>query len=338
MPPPQQGYGTPGAYGPPAQPSPGYIPGQMSPMDASRDVDALRKAMKGLGTDEATLIRILCKADVLYAANLRNGFTQRLGRNLEKDVKSEVSGKLEKVLLACLRGPLLQDVYAVRTAVKGLGTNEDLLNDVLLGRSNADLNAIKNAYREEFRRSLDEDVADDLSGRTKQLFAMVIAGNKAEESAPVDPQAIDRDIQELYTALLGSSDSDILTVCRTFASRSNAQLRAIEQGYNQKHRPSLATKLTSSTRGHMQDALKAMLGSTTDPARHDAARLYNCILGANINDDMLIERAVRIHWDKARMHQVKEAFRVHYKRDLVQVVAGHTSGDFKKAMLAVLEG
>ena len=63
----------------------------------------------------------------LYMAKLNRTYAQRLGRNLEKDVKSEVSGKLEDVLVAFIRGPLMQDVYAVRNAVKGIGTNEDLL-------------------------------------------------------------------------------------------------------------------------------------------------------------------------------------------------------------------
>lgn len=293
--------------------------------------------MKGLGTDEATLIRILCKADPLYVATLKNTFTQRLGRNLEKDVKSEVSGKLEKVLLACLRGPLLQDVYAVRTAVKGLGTNEDLLNDVLCGRSNADLQIIKQTYRQEHNRSLDEDVADDLSGRTKQLFAMITAASRTEESAPIDPQAIERDAQELYTSLLKPADADLLNVCRIFSSRSNAQLRAIEQAYNRQHDPSLAKKLSTSTMGHMKDALVAILRGATDPVKRDVELLSGALGPVKVNDDLLIERVVRLHWNKQHMQLVKEEFKKTKKRNLVQAVSDATSGDYKRAMLAVLD-
>lgn len=310
----------------------------MSQMDATKDVDALRKAMKGLGTDEATLIKILCKADPLYVESLKHTFRQRLGRNLEKDVKSEVSGKLEKVLLACLRGPLLQDVYAVRTAVKGLGTNEDLLNDVLCGRSNADLRVIKQIYRHEHNRSLDEDVADDLSGRTKQLFAMITAANRAEESAPIDPQAVDRDVHELYTSLLKPADADLLNVCRVFSSRSNAQLRAIEQAYTRRHDPPLAKKLSASTMGHMKDALLAILGGATDPVKRDAELLGRALGPVKVNDDLLIERVVRLHWNKQHMQAVKVEFKKLMKKDLVQAVGEATSGDYKKAMLAVLEG
>merc|ERR1712230_337207 len=60
-------------------------------------------------------------------------------------------------------------------AIKGLGTKESVLNDVLLGRSNADMRAIKQAYQETYRRALETDVKGDLSMKTERLFSMVMA-------------------------------------------------------------------------------------------------------------------------------------------------------------------
>merc|ERR1711939_1041570 len=122
---------------PPAMPSPGYDPRAQAQGDASRDADALRAAMKGFGTDENALIRILAKPDPLQMALLKNTYNQRHRRDLEKDIRSETSKYFREGLVALVQGPLMHDVHSVHEAIKGLGTKESVLNDVLLGRSNA---------------------------------------------------------------------------------------------------------------------------------------------------------------------------------------------------------
>ncbi|KAL1957398.1 hypothetical protein VTO42DRAFT_6078 [Malbranchea cinnamomea] len=342
--PPPQGYGAPAPPGgaPPAAisqpPSPGYVPGQMSDRDASKHVDALRKAMKGFGTDEETLIHILAKADPLYVAKLNHTYSQRLGRNLEKDVKSEVSGKLEDALVAFIRGPLMQDVHAVRNAVKGLGTNEDLLNDVLIGRSKADLEAIKRAYRETFGRLLEEDVRDDLSGRTKQLFTMILTHARPEDNpyAAIDQKAVDRDVEDLYEALVKRSDTDLLTVSQILTSRSDSHLRAVVAAYDKDNEPKLLDRIAKSTSGHLEDALLAILRGAVDPIERDAISIYKCFI-PSLKESLLTERIVRLHWDQQRLEQVKAAFAKKYKRDLKSMIKANVSGDYQKALVAAVE-
>ena len=310
----------------------------MSDRDASKHADALRKAMKGFGTDEGTLIKILATADPLYVAKLNHTYSQRLGRNLEKDVKSEVSGKLEDALVAFIRGPLMQDVHAVRNAVKGIGTNEDLLNDVLIGRSNADLEAIKRAYRETFSKSLEEDVLDDLSGRTKQLFTMILTNTRPEDNpyVVVDQQAVDRDVQDLYDALVKSSDTDLLTVCRIITSRSDTHLRAIISTYDRDNEPKLLDRIAKDSSGHLEDAILALLRGAQDPNERDAVLISRCIF-PSVKESLLTERIVRMHWDPERKKQVLAAYQKKFKRDLKSVLKANLSGDYEKALITALE-
>merc|ERR1711939_423483 len=199
FPPQQQQWGPP-----PAMSSPGYDPRAQAQGDASRDADALRAAMKGFGTDENALIRILAKPDPLQMALLKNTYNQRHRRDLEKDIRSETSKYFREGLVALVQGPLMHDVHSVHEAIKGLGTKESVLNDVLLGRSNADMRAIKQAYQETYRRALETDVKGDLSMKTERLFSMVMAATRNEESAPVIPHELERDVTELHRAPIRS--------------------------------------------------------------------------------------------------------------------------------------
>lgn len=315
----------------------GYVPGQVAPVDMSREADGLRAAMKGFGTDEKAIIAILPRLDPLQIAALRQQYHQRHHRNLIADLESETGGYFRDALVAMVRGPLEQDVYNAHRALEGLGTKETLLNDVLLSRSNADLNAIKALYHQTYRRSLEADVKGDLSMKTERLFAMVLSARRAEETAPVIPQAVDADVSELYRATEGTKvGADSITVCQILSSRSDGQIRAISQAYQLKYHRALHEVIKKSFSGHMEDALIFMLSAGEDRAKHDATLLEAAMKGPGTKDDLLVNRLVRIHWDRQRMIQCKGAYKHFFKKELLHRVEGETSGDYKRTVAAIV--
>ena len=144
------------------------------------------------------------KQDPLQMALLRKTYAEVIGRNLEKDITSETSSHFREGLLQLMRGPLMADVHNIHNALKGVGTREAALNDSLLGRSNADMRAIKQAYQETFHKSLESDVKGDLSMKTERLFGMVLQATRNEESSPIIPAVLDRDCNELHRATEGA--------------------------------------------------------------------------------------------------------------------------------------
>ena len=92
--------------------------------------------MKGFGTDEKTLISILCTLTPFQADAVRHSYRALKGKDLVEHVEKEVSGGLEQTLRYCTLGPVMGDVVALRRAVKGAGTDEEALTEILLGRTN----------------------------------------------------------------------------------------------------------------------------------------------------------------------------------------------------------
>jgi annexin A7/11 len=292
--------------------------------------------MKGFGTDEATLIRVLSKPDPLQMALLRNTYTQRIGRNLEKDINSETSGYFCEGLLALVRGPLLADVYNIHNSIKGAGTRERAMNDSLLGRSNADMRAIKQAYHETFRRSLESDVKGDLSMKTERLFGMVMQATRNEESAPIITADLDRDCNELHRAGDGKAGTDEIQFCSIISQRSDGQVRAIAQMYQQKYHITLQKVIEKEFAGHMKEALLLMVNRAVDPAMTEAELLEAAMAGMGTKDNLLVNRIIRNHWNAVHKDQVKRAYAHRYKKDLISRVKGEVSGDYRTLMVAVL--
>ncbi len=280
--------------------------------------------MKGLGTDEAALIRVLAHLPPLEVPALKQAFQQRHGRSLEHDVEKEVSGHFEMCLLSILRGPLQNDVWSLHKAIHGAGTKEQLLDEVLVGRSNADMKAIKQAYQSTYHRPLEHDVRGDLSAKTERMYEMILSATRQEESAPVLPQNVDADVTELYRATEAKLGTEQLTVCAILTNRSDGQIRAIAQAYEQRYRRPLEKVLVSEFAGHMEQALVQMVRCGADRTMRDAIALEDCMVGAGTKDDLLVHRVVKIHWNPYHVHQVKAAYRQRYGHDLIHRIKGET--------------
>jgi annexin A7/11 len=270
-------------------------------------------------------------------------------------VESETSGWFKEGLCAIIRGPLQTDVHLLKQATAGPGTKEKVLNDVLLGRSNADLRAIKETYQKTYNTSLEADIKADLSMKTERHFLMVLEANRNEESTPIIPQQVDQDVMEIYKATEGKVGTDELLVCSILSQRSDSQIRAIAYTYKQKFTRDLETVIKKvdpplyffldismltyafqEFHGHMEAALFYQLQTGTDKAMRDAMLLENAMAGLGTHNALLTNRVVRIHWDRNHMAQVKGAYQHKYHKSLVHRVKSETSGDYERLLVACL--
>ena len=86
--------------------------------DAEKDAQALRDAMKGAGTDEEEIISIVCARSHQQLVTLDKTYKQMFGRILIDDLKSELSGSFEKVILRLFLSDAEKDAHTLKQAVK----------------------------------------------------------------------------------------------------------------------------------------------------------------------------------------------------------------------------
>jgi annexin A6 len=111
------------------------------------DCERLRKAVKGLGTDEKTIIQILGKRTNKQRQQLKQTYTQMLGRDLLKDMKDDLSGDFCDVVEALLMSKDEYDARSFNKAIRGLGTDESAIVELLTTRSADEINSIKAKYQ-----------------------------------------------------------------------------------------------------------------------------------------------------------------------------------------------
>ncbi|XP_059730434.1 annexin A1-like [Bos taurus] len=200
-------------------------------LNPSSDVEALHKAITVKGVDEATIIEILTKRNNAQRQQIKAAYLQEKGKPLDEVLKKALLGHLEEVVLALLKTPARFDAEELRAAMKGLGTDEDTLNEILASRANREIREINRVYREELKRDLAKDIASDTSGDYEKALLSLAKGDQSEELAVNDDLA-DSDARALYEAGERRKGTDVNVFTTILTTRSYPHLRRVFQKYS----------------------------------------------------------------------------------------------------------
>ncbi|PKY07097.1 Annexin [Aspergillus campestris IBT 28561] len=259
-------------------PSLGYDPDQRAPGDATHEADALHEALKAYPTtDASTLIRILAGPDPLEMALIRDTYASRHGHSLTKDILSQTTGPLAATLAALADGPLDQDLTHLHDGFiinnnSNNNSNADTpaLTDVLIGRSNADLRAIKYAYVNKYGTALVDTIRSS-GGPAGPFFAQLLGASRPENAAFFDQGAVEDDVRALHAALLAA---DEVSVGELFLAASDARLAAVAAAFEARYQVGLeAAVWESGFAAAVKEVLRAMVAHAVDPVLRDAGRL-----------------------------------------------------------------
>ncbi|XP_028049336.1 annexin B9 isoform X2 [Monomorium pharaonis] len=328
----------------PGVPSAPNVPGPYPPtsptvvpyggFDARVDAETLRKAMKGFGTDEKAIIHVIANRSNLQRQEIASQFKTLYGKDLIKDLKSELSGNFEKLVLA-LMTPLPQ-YYAkeLHDAMSGLGTDEIVLIEVLCTLSNHEISIIKQAYEAMYGRTLEDDLISDTSGNFKRLMVSLCCANR-DESYNVDQAAAMEDAKQLLQAGELRFGTDESTFNAILVQRNMAQLRQIFTEYHNITGHDIENAIENEFSGDIKKGLLAIVKCVKNRAGFFAEQLYKSMKGLGTDDSRLIRLVVtRCEVD---MGEIKSVFVQQYGESLEDFISGDCSGHYKKCLLALVQ-
>ncbi|XP_063087205.1 annexin A13 [Cavia porcellus] len=301
--------------------------------DVDRDAKKLHKACKGIGTDEAAIIEILSSRTSDERQQIKQKYKTKYGKNLEEVLKSELSGNFEKTALALLDRPSEYAARQLQKAMKGLGTDEAVLIEVLCTRNNKEISAIKEDYQRLFDKSLESEVKGDTSGNLKKILVSLLQADR-DEGDEVDQELAGQDAKELYDAGEGRWGTDELAFNEVLAKRSYKQLRATFLAYQLLIGKDMEKAIEEETSGDLQKAYLTLVRCARDLEGYFADRLYKAMKGVGTDEDTLIR--IIITRAEVDLQGIKAKFQEKYQKSLSDMVSSDTSGDFQKLLVALL--
>lgn len=301
--------------------------------DAMRDAEILRKAMKGFGTDEQAIVDVVANRSNDQRQKIKAAFKTMYGKDLIKDLKSELSGNMEELILALFMPPTYYDAWSLRNAMKGAGTQERVLIEILCTRTNQEIREIVRCYQSEFGRDLEKDIRSDTSGHFERLLVSMCQGNR-DENQNVNHHLAQEDAQRLYQAGEGRLGTDESCFNMILATRSFPQLKATVEAYSRVANRDLLSSVAREFSGNVESGLKTILQCALNRPAFFAERLYYSMKGAGTDDSTLVR--IVVTRSEIDLVQIKQTFSQMYQKTLGTMIASDTSGDYRKLLLAIV--
>ena len=299
----------------------------------NKDVEAMRLAMKGAGTDEDTLIKVTLKYSHKERLKIRHDYKAAYGRELIKDLEGDLSGNFLVTMKALFTDPIEYDAEQIRNAVKGAGTNDDTLIEIIASRPGWLLKKVKAKYKEIYKRDLEEDVADDTSGDYKKCLIALLQCDRSTNQNP-DKEECAKIAEELYKAGEGKIGTNEPIFIKHFAHLSPSELMVVAREYQRLHNNTLYKAVDSEFSFNIKKLLQTIMYVLISPSEYFATRIREAIKGAGTNDKMLIRVIVTRH--EIDMNIIKQYFKQLYAKGMVKEVQDDVSGDYKKILTGLM--
>uniref|UniRef100_A0A8C4PXB4 Annexin A1 n=1 Tax=Eptatretus burgeri TaxID=7764 RepID=A0A8C4PXB4_EPTBU len=298
--------------------------------DAQEDANSLDKAIQAKGVDEHIIISMLANRTNMQRQQIADAYKKDFGKDLSQSLKNVLSGKLKDVTLSLLQPPTLFDTHALKNTMKGLGTDEESLVEILATRTNQEKKDITDTYQTEFKSTVADDIASDCSGELKKL-SLALAKTSRSEKQTLDYKQIDEDAKIIYNDGVKRKDADVDKFIAILAGRSNRHLERVFEKYTTLYSKGLVHSLKQDTKGEVCQAYVGLVKAIQNTPGFFAERLHQAIEGKK--DDNLLR--ILVSRSEKDLLAIRTQYKKKYKVSLYSSIADKTKGDFKNILLAL---
>ena len=299
-------------------------------MSTEADAQALRDAMKGFGTDEAALIKIVANRTNQQRMAIKEAYKTAFGRDLISDLKSELRGKLEDAMVALFTEPIEYDCDSLKNAMKGVGTDEDSLIEIITSRPNWMLKKIKEKYKEKYKKDLESAIKSETSGDLERLLVSILQCKRSENNNP-NVNECAAQAKELFDAGEAKWGTDSAVFNKIFTGCSPAEIACIAREYHKISGHTILDGINKEFSGNTKKALRSIVYATISPSEYFATRVKDAIKGFGTNDHLLIR--VLVTRDEIDMPQIKQYYKQLYGKDMIEDIKKDIGGDYRKLMI-----
>jgi hypothetical protein len=298
--------------------------------------EQLYKAMKGAGTDEDTIIKVTSQNPLSIRLKIRSRYKALYGQDLLEDFKSDLSGNFLKVEEGLYKNIYEYDADECYLAIKGLGTNEDTLIEIIGTRPPWMLEKIKEIYKIKYNIELEKDVIDDTSGDFQKLLVALLQCTRSDNKNP-DIEKCAEIAKDLFK---GDKEKNKIGIdkdkyIKYFAQLSPCELMHLAREFHREYGKSLIEVIKKELGGDIQKLVITIFYANINPSEYFATRIREAVKGVGTKEKIL--NRVIITRNEVDMDVIKKYYKTLYSRDLVEDVKSDTSGDYRKLVIALID-
>mmetsp|Transcript_39770 Transcript_39770/g.52432 ORF Transcript_39770/g.52432 Transcript_39770/m.52432 type:complete len:478 (+) Transcript_39770:163-1596(+) len=285
-------------------------------------------SIKGLGTDERSLIRILTTATIDDVIEMNKAYQYTYNKTLQQDIEGDTSGSFKNLLLALSTRHSIEacdpeaDAQALRDACEGLGTDEQLIIQTLANKTEDQIAMIKDAYRQKFNG---EELKDRLKSETTGLFES--SDFRECLAALCEPRFVT--IANYLRKAMKGWGTDEAGLIMLLVHRSSYERDCIRKEYANLFQRDLIGDIRADCSGDFEDALVALIDTIPNTI---AKAIYYAMKGFGTNNATLISMLCA---STEIMPAVRQSFERQFQKSMIERIKSELGGDYENVLVAI---
>uniref|UniRef100_A0A8C2W9K5 Annexin n=1 Tax=Cyclopterus lumpus TaxID=8103 RepID=A0A8C2W9K5_CYCLU len=309
------------AYGAEVEPKfPTVVP--VRDFDPDKDAARIETAIKTKGVDEQTVIDILTRRSGEQRREIAFEYERIAKKDLTIALKGALSGPLEALMLGLMKSTAHYDASELKASIKGLGTDEETLIEIVCSRNNKELEEIKKVYKEMFKKEVEKDVAGDTSGDFAKLLQALVQWFHLSQS--------------LYEAGVKRKGTDVATWISIMAQRSVPHLQKVFERYKSYSPYDMKESIRKEVKGDLEKSFLTLVECFENRQLYFANRLNEAMKSKGAKEKVVTR--IMVSRCEVDLMKIRTEFRKQHKRSLYQTISEHTKGDYQKALLSLCGG
>ena len=300
--------------------------------DVLEDTKKLIDFIKGKNKDDNALIKLVISKTNKERLQMKDEYNSTQNSDLIEDLKSAYSGHFKDVLVGLFYSPLDYDCYQIRKAVKGLGTDEEALIEILTTRSSEKIEQMKLRYKEMFPgRDMVEDIKSDTSGSFWTVLKALLE-NKRNSTTNPDLEDCQNCAQKLYDSGVNKKNT-LETFTEILTQKSKEEIITIGKIYHKISQSNILADIKNLFSGDTKKLLTGIVFGLLSPSEYFAELVRDAVKGLGTKDTTLLR--IMVTRDEIDMPQIKQFYRQKYDKDMVDDIKDDTSGSYRKILVAL---
>uniref|UniRef100_A0A3B4EU40 Annexin n=1 Tax=Pundamilia nyererei TaxID=303518 RepID=A0A3B4EU40_9CICH len=268
--------------------------------------------ISGAGTDEDAILMLLTARSNDQRQQIKAAYKKAYGKDLVSALKSELGGLFESLIVALMTPSVLYDATLLHNALKGAGTEDEVLIEILASRTGEQIKEITKVYKKEFGGKLEKDICGDTSGHYQKLLVILLCVCVCVFVCVSLP------LQDLYAAGEGKFGTDEEKFITILGNRSAEHLRKVFAAYKKLSGSDIEDSIRGETTGNLENLLLAVVKCAGSIPNFFAERLYKSMRRAGTDDDTLMR--IMVSRSEVDMLDIRGSFKKIYGQSLYTTI------------------
>ncbi|XP_028736854.1 annexin A10 [Peromyscus leucopus] len=298
------------------------------------DAQMLGGALQGFDCNKDMLIDILTQRSNAQRQMIAGAYQSMYGRDLITDLKEQLSSHFKEVMVGLMYPPPSYDAHELWHAMKGAGTDENCLIEILASRTNGEIFQMREAYCLQYSNNLQEDIYSETSGHFRDTLMNLVQGTREEGFA--DPAMAAQDAVVLWEACQQKTGEHKTMLQMILCNKSYPQLWLVFQEFQNISGQDLVNAINDCYDGYFQELLVAIVRCVQDKATYFAYKLYRAIHDFGFHNKTVIR--ILIARSEIDLMTIRKRYKERFGKSLFHDIKNFASGHYEKALLAICAG